>query len=383
MLSEGRIGRLQEVHYYDGNRGPLWHTADKIETRPTPARKRASWFYKAAAGGGSLLDYLGYGATLGTWYHGGRKPLEVMAMVDRPRGLEVDEHSVTIARYASGLSKFETRWGTFTDPWTHQPQPKCGFVLKGTEGTIASYDFEKTIRLQTARRPAGEDLPVDRLRPAAPESDRVFPSLHRRGQTGRGAAVARHLPHRPADRRFRGAERPPRQDRQTRRLNRLSGAGAPTPAAPASLPSMSEASTPSGYGLAQAGSSAAAPAPDLTYLPPRPRAYRPRIALIGCGGISEYHLRAYRALDLEVAALCDVDGARAERRRAEFYPAAAVVTDYTALLRRDDIEVVDLALHPRRACRRDRGGAPRPQARAQPEALRARSRHRRPARRPR
>ena len=163
LVREGRIGPLQEVHYYDGNRGPLWHAADKIETAPTPARKRASWFYRKAAGGGSLLDYLGYGTTLGTWFHGGRKPLEVAAMVDEPRGLEVDEHSIVVARYAVGLSKFETRWGTFTDPWIHQPQPRCGFVLKGEDGTISSYDYASTIRIQTRSNPAGEDLPVDRL----------------------------------------------------------------------------------------------------------------------------------------------------------------------------------------------------------------------------
>jgi predicted dehydrogenase len=166
LLREGRIGALQEVHYYDGNRGPLWHTADKIETTPTPARKRKSWFYKRARGGGSLLDYLGYGTTLGTWYHDGRKPIEVTAVVDRPRGLEVDEHSITVARYASGLSKFETRWGTFTDPWIQQPQPQCGFVLKGEDGTISSYDYAPTIRVQTRANPRGEDLAVDVL--AAP-----------------------------------------------------------------------------------------------------------------------------------------------------------------------------------------------------------------------
>ncbi len=163
LVREGRIGRLQEVHYYDGNRGPLWHTADKIETTPTPARKRASWFYRKTAGGGSLLDYLGYGTTLGTWFHGGRKPLEVTAVVDEPRGLEVDEHSIVIARYGVGLSKFETRWGTFTDPWTHQPQPRCGFVLKGEDGTISTYDYASTIRVQTRANPAGENWPVDRL----------------------------------------------------------------------------------------------------------------------------------------------------------------------------------------------------------------------------
>jgi glucose-fructose oxidoreductase len=165
LLTEGRIGELEEVHFYDGNRGPLWHSADKIETTPTPAGKRQSWFYKRRQGGGSLLDYLGYGTTLGTWYHQGRKPIEITAVTDLPNGLEVDEHSITVARYACGLSKFETRWGTFTDPWTIQPQPKCGFVLKGSDGTISSYDRELTIRLQTRKKPAGENLPVDRLQP--------------------------------------------------------------------------------------------------------------------------------------------------------------------------------------------------------------------------
>lgn len=87
------------------------------------------------------------------------------AVVDRPPGLEVDEHSVTIARYSTGLSKFETRWGTFTDPWTNQPQPKCGFVLKAEGGTISSYDYEPTVRVQTHACPRGEDIAVDELKP--------------------------------------------------------------------------------------------------------------------------------------------------------------------------------------------------------------------------
>jgi predicted dehydrogenase len=164
LVDEGVIGAVTEVHFYDGNRGPLWHTADKIETTPTRARKARSWFYRADRGGGSLLDYLGYGTTLGTWFMNGRKPIEVTAVVDRPRGLEVDEHSVTVCRYASGLSKFETRWGTFSDPWKLQPQPKCGFVLVGTAGTLSSYDFEPTVRVQTPERPEGYDQPVDELR---------------------------------------------------------------------------------------------------------------------------------------------------------------------------------------------------------------------------
>ncbi len=163
LIDEDRIGDVLEVHFYDGNRGPLWHLADKIETTATEveAGKPHSWFYRASLGGGSLLDYLGYGTTLGTWYQGGRAPLEVTSMTHVPEGLEVDEHSITIARYSHGLSKFETRWGTFTDPWTHQPQPKCGFVIVGTKGTIANYDFESTIRLQSHEHSEGINLDVD------------------------------------------------------------------------------------------------------------------------------------------------------------------------------------------------------------------------------
>lgn len=102
----------------------------------------------------------------------------------------------------------------------------------------------------------------------------------------------------------------------------------------------------SGYGLSSSETTGDVPAPDLPYLPPRPRSYRPGLGLIGCGGIAEYHLRAYRELGLDVVALCDLDLARAEKRRAEFYPAADVTTDFRTLLRRDDVEVVDVALHP-------------------------------------
>ena len=174
LIDEGVIGKVLQVHYYDGNRGPLRHGAGKIETRP--GRKSASWFYQERAGGGSLLDYLGYGTTLGTWFMNGRKPIDVTAVVDRPDGLEVDEHSITVARYASGLSKFETRWGTFTDPWQLQPQPKCGFVVVGSEGTISSYDYESTIRVQTADCPEGRVTPVDSL--ASPHHNPIAHVLH-------------------------------------------------------------------------------------------------------------------------------------------------------------------------------------------------------------
>lgn len=173
IVASGAIGEVLNVWHSGGNRGPLWHGADKDEKTPEQVarEKPHSWFYKKAHGGGSLLDYLGYGTTLGTWYQGGRRPLEVTAVVDEPPGLEVDEHSIVVARYAHGLSKFETRWGTFTDPWTIQPQPRCGFIIAGTDGTVSSYDYDDFVTVQTRRKP--KPHPIAAPPPKAPNQNPV------------------------------------------------------------------------------------------------------------------------------------------------------------------------------------------------------------------
>jgi predicted dehydrogenase len=165
LIDEGTIGDLIEVHFYDGNRGPLYHLADKAKVSPEEVerQKPKSWWYKRASGGGSLLDYLGYGATLGTWYMNGEAPLEITCTVDKTPGIEVDQHSITVCRYSRGLSKMETRWGTFTDPWTIQPQPNCGFVFVGTDGTIVSGDYAGHVTVQTRARPVPTPVPADQL----------------------------------------------------------------------------------------------------------------------------------------------------------------------------------------------------------------------------
>lgn len=162
LVDEGAIGQLIEIHYYGGNRGPLFHLADKVEVsaEEVEAQKPHSWWYRKTAGGGSLLDYLGYGATLGTWFLNGEAPIEVTSVVDETPGIEVDQHSITICRYARGLSKFETRWGTLTDPWIQQTQPKCGFVLVGQEGSLSCYDYEPFVTLQTRQVPAPRQIPA-------------------------------------------------------------------------------------------------------------------------------------------------------------------------------------------------------------------------------
>ena len=176
LVLTGAVGEVTEVHYYGGNRGPLRHGHDKVELDPDAADRAGTWWYSRAAGGGSLRDYLGYGTTLGTWFRDGEQPRSVTAASHVPPGLEVDEQSVVIASYASGLSTFHTRWGTYTDPWTHQTQPQCGFVVIGTGGSIASPDYAATVRLQDAEHPQAVDVPVDRL--ADHETDSIAAMLH-------------------------------------------------------------------------------------------------------------------------------------------------------------------------------------------------------------
>jgi predicted dehydrogenase len=148
LISEGAIGRVEQVHFYDGNRGPLRHGHAKVELDEKDGARSDSWWYSKSAGGGSLRDYLGYGVTLGLWFRSGELPNRVTSSWHVPEGMEVDEQSVTVAHYNTGLSVFETRWGTGSDPWTRQPQPRCGFVINGSQGSISTWDFDDGVTLQ-------------------------------------------------------------------------------------------------------------------------------------------------------------------------------------------------------------------------------------------
>lgn len=53
LVKSGIIGDIFEVQYYGGN---------------SNASPENSWFYDPKDGGGSIYDYLGYGATFSTWF---------------------------------------------------------------------------------------------------------------------------------------------------------------------------------------------------------------------------------------------------------------------------------------------------------------------------
>jgi predicted dehydrogenase len=96
----------------------------------------------------------------------------------------------------------------------------------------------------------------------------------------------------------------------------------------------------------QTSAAAIIPAPDFPYAPPAPQRPAPKIGLIGCGGITAYHLQAYRAAGWEVAAFHDRNPQAAASRRDEFYPRARVCAEVAELLEDPDLGVVDIATHP-------------------------------------
>ena len=100
------------------------------------------------------------------------------------------------------------------------------------------------------------------------------------------------------------------------------------------------------YGLSPSKDVREIAPPRIEYAPPQPKSYRPKIGLIGAGGISEFHLKNYRVCGYDVAAIASRTRARAEKRRDEFYPRAEVYDHYSQILQRDDIEVVDVTPHP-------------------------------------
>ena len=100
------------------------------------------------------------------------------------------------------------------------------------------------------------------------------------------------------------------------------------------------------YGLAEIVELDEMEAPQLPYQPDDPDQYNPNIGIIGVGGISEQHLKAYTKAGYSVVALCSRTRAKSEEKREEFDLDADIYTEYQDILDRDDIEVVDLLPHP-------------------------------------
>lgn len=67
-----------------------------------------------------------------------------------------------------------------------------------------------------------------------------------------------------------------------------------------------------------------------------------RVAVVGCGLISLYHLRAWQSVGAELVALCDIDREKAEARAAEF-GVARIYEDAGEMFAEGGFDAVDIA----------------------------------------
>jgi predicted dehydrogenase len=102
----------------------------------------------------------------------------------------------------------------------------------------------------------------------------------------------------------------------------------------------------SAYGLSSEKIDITIEPPLVDYFPPKPKDYNPAIALVGTGGISEYHLKNYQKAGYRVTALANRTVEKAQRLRDQFFPEAKVYQQYEDVLALDDIQVVDVTPHP-------------------------------------
>ena len=137
LIEGGEIGEVWQVKWRNGpSLGPLafgsTHPGDTVVTAVLEEKhKAAEWWYDANEGGGALLDYCCYGASLSFWYLG-QKAVAAQALKANffnEHG-SADDNAVIVVRFANALSILEGTWTTF-----HTGVP-TGPIVYGTKGTI-------------------------------------------------------------------------------------------------------------------------------------------------------------------------------------------------------------------------------------------------------
>jgi predicted dehydrogenase len=150
LLDEGVIGRVLEVKWRSGHTGPLGpsvrHPGVKESSEEmTGSERGATWWHKAATGGGAMIDYCCYGGLVSRWYIGEQATaaLGMRANLDSPWG-EADDNAVILVRYPSAIALIEGSWTT----WNHGVA--TGPIVYGTEGTLVvdSKAADQSVRVE-------------------------------------------------------------------------------------------------------------------------------------------------------------------------------------------------------------------------------------------
>jgi predicted dehydrogenase len=132
LVEDGVIGDVWQVKWRNfASLGPLsYSTGDDAWT---DKEKGAEWWHHAALGGGALLDYCSYGASLACWLIG-EPAVAAMGMKANFASSygDADDNAIITVRFPKALAILEASWTTWN------PGGVPSLVVYGTRGTLAS-----------------------------------------------------------------------------------------------------------------------------------------------------------------------------------------------------------------------------------------------------
>lgn len=134
LVDAGEIGEVFRVHYRSpATLGPYKHDTDGMSEQEIADMKQSFW-YNHSMGGGSSLDYGGYGCTLATWIFG--KQAEKVSGIRRNYLVEfsdVEDYVSYTLDFGKQVAIIEGSWST-----VNNGEVPTGPIVFGSKGVIAA-----------------------------------------------------------------------------------------------------------------------------------------------------------------------------------------------------------------------------------------------------
>ena len=108
------------------------------------------WWYDKKRGGGSIMDYAGYGCVLSTWFMNGQLPLKVSGVKKNfflPFS-DVEDYSTFTLEYENAVSVIEGSWSTMNNG-----EIATGPIVYGSEGVIVADRFDPIVKVYKDLKP--------------------------------------------------------------------------------------------------------------------------------------------------------------------------------------------------------------------------------------
>lgn len=146
LCDEGVIGKIHRVTYRSPATWGPYSYSPSGENPPIEYLGK-TWWYQKERGGGSVLDYAGYGTVLTTWFFG-HPPVSAQGFTknfDLP-GLDVEDYSAFLYDFGEGIGLLEGSWSTY-----NPGEVPSGPVIHGEKGCIVCDRHSSKIKVYLQR----------------------------------------------------------------------------------------------------------------------------------------------------------------------------------------------------------------------------------------